>query len=64
MPCMYTSFMMQCDVRPIKPLIYWELRPGMKLTLPEELESFLIREELAEAVESSVITPAEVDKWD
>ena len=31
-------------VRPIKPLLSWELLPGITLTLPAELEAILIQE--------------------
>ena len=41
-------------VRPIKPLLSWELQAGMKLALPAELESILIREGFAEQIESTV----------
>ncbi len=40
-------------VRPIKPLLSWELLPGMTLTLPGEIESMLIREGFAEQVGSA-----------
>jgi hypothetical protein len=41
-------------VRPIKPLLSWELQAGMTLALPAEFESILIREGFAEQIESTV----------
>jgi len=41
-------------VRPIKPLLSWELQAGMTLALPAEIESILIREGFAEQIESTV----------
>ena len=41
-------------VRPIKPLLSWELQAGMTLALPAELESILIREGFAEPVGSTI----------
>ena len=35
-------------VRPIKPLLSWELKAGTTITLPDELEAILIREGFAE----------------
>jgi hypothetical protein len=42
------------SVRPIKPLLSWELQAGMTLVLPAEIESILIREGFAEQIESTV----------
>ncbi len=36
------------SVRPIKPLLSWELKAGSTSTLPAELEAILIREGFAE----------------
>jgi hypothetical protein len=41
-------------VRPIKPLLSWELKAGVELALPAEIESILIREGFAEQIESTV----------
>jgi hypothetical protein len=43
------------SVRPIKPLLSWELKPGLEITLPPEIESILICEGLAEPVQSSEV---------
>jgi hypothetical protein len=40
-------------VRPIKPLLSWELVAGVKLVLPAEIESVLIREGFAEPATSA-----------
>ncbi len=37
-------------VRPIKPLLSWELKAGVTLSLPAELEAILIRKGFAEPV--------------
>ncbi len=47
-------------VRPIKPLLSWELKPGLKISLPPEIESILIGEGLAEPVQSAPDTQSEV----
>ena len=41
-------------VRPIKPLLSWELKAGVTLSLPVELEANLIREGFAEPVGSTI----------
>ena len=46
-------------VRPIKPLLSWELLPGMKLTLPTELEAILVGEGFAEQAGSATNTQTE-----
>jgi hypothetical protein len=47
------------SVRPMKPLLSWELTPGMKLTLPAELESVLVREGFAEQIGSAANSQVE-----
>ncbi len=47
-------------VRPIKPLLSWELEPGLKISLPPEIESILIGAGLAEPVPSAMTTQPEV----
>ena len=42
-------------VRPIRPLLAWELNPGLELSLPPEIEEALIREGLAVRVEEKAI---------
>lgn len=44
------------SVRPIKPLLSWELKPGLKISLPPEFESILIGEGLAEPIQSALST--------
>lgn len=44
------------SVRPIKPLLSWELTPGLKISLPPEFESILIGEGLAEPIQSALST--------
>jgi hypothetical protein len=46
-------------VRPLKPLLSWELKAGVELTLPTELESILIREGFAEQIEATVSSQVE-----
>ena len=46
-------------VRPIKPLLSWKLTAGVKLALPSELESILIREGFAEQIEATVSSQVE-----
>ena len=46
-------------VRPIKPLLSWELQAGMTLALPAELESILIREGFAEQIEATISSQVE-----
>jgi len=41
-------------VRPIKPLLSWELKAGSTITLPADLEAILIREGFAEPVGSTI----------
>jgi len=43
------------SVRPIKPLLSWELKSGLEIMLPPEIESILICEGLAEPVQSSEV---------
>ncbi len=47
-------------VRPIKPLLSWELEPGLKISISPEIESILIGEGLAEPVQSAPGTQSEV----
>lgn len=37
-------------VRPIRPLLSWEVKPGTRIELPPEIESNLVREGFAEQV--------------
>lgn len=46
-------------VRPIKPLLSWELKAGVTLSLPVELEAVLIREGFAAPVGPMVNTQQE-----
>ena len=46
-------------VRPIKPLLSWELKAGSTITLPAELESILIREGYAEQSEATASSQVE-----
>jgi hypothetical protein len=43
------------SVRPIKPLLAWDLDPGLELSLPAEIEEILIREGLAEQIDEKAI---------
>jgi len=52
------------SIRPMKPLLSWELKPGMELTLPVELESILFREGFAEQIGSAANSPVEDKQWD
>ncbi len=46
-------------VRPIKPLLSWELKAGVELALPAGLESILIREGFAEQIEATISSQVE-----
>ena len=46
-------------VRPIKPLLSWELKAGVTLSLPTELEAILICEGFAEQIEAAVSSQVE-----
>jgi hypothetical protein len=46
-------------VRLIKPLLSWELKAGVELALPAELEFILIREGFAEQIEATVSSQVE-----
>jgi hypothetical protein len=43
------------SVRPIKPLLAWDLDPGLQLSLPAEIEEILICEGLAERIDEKTI---------
>ena len=42
-------------VRPIRPLLAWDLAPGLVLSLPDEIETALIREGMAERIDEREI---------
>ena len=42
-------------VRPIKPLMAWDLNPGLEISLPAEIEEILIREGFAERIDEKAI---------
>ena len=42
-------------VRPIRPLLAWDLDPGLGLSLPPEIEEALIRQGLAERIDEREI---------
>ena len=46
-------------VRPIKPLLSWELKAGVTLSLPVELEATLVREGFADQFEATVSSQVE-----
>lgn len=47
------------NVRPIKPLLAWDLDPGLELSLPAEIEETLVREGFAEQVRPMAIMQTE-----
>jgi len=52
-------------VRPIRPLLTWELPPGTELALPAGLEAALIREGFASPIrEKAAVKTAETGQWD
>ena len=42
-------------VRPIRPLLAWELNLGLELSLPPEIEKVLVREGFAVRIEEKAI---------
>ena len=43
------------SVRPIRPLLAWDLSPGLELSLPLEIEEILVREGFAERIDERAI---------
>jgi hypothetical protein len=48
-------------VRPIRPLLAWDLNPGLELPLPPEIEEILIREGFAVRIDERAI---KAQSWD
>jgi len=42
-------------VRPIRPLLAWDLNPGLELSLPPEIEEILVREGFAVRIDEKAI---------
>ena len=50
-------------VWPIKPLLFWEMKAGVTLTLPVELEAILIREDVVVGQNVSMLSLSERLLW-